>query len=449
MLYKNGRDRDLINEAITAAASLGPQKIGYIGDRSLLTTIYDDVGYVDFVKMAFHIFGLRIESLYYMFFLILSVSTLIFILSFPYHRGAQLVLLCTLATFLVEMHTDVFIGEAPTITGMRHSSMLGLIPMWQFAFLILQRRRPSWATVPGTLVQLFILVLACRIRGSAIWMDIFIGAVAVAVAFLEWRRLAYPERSYKQLALATCCWPLLTLAGGVAANHLYSDEALHPVYFTDDVIPYHGLWHSSVVGFMYTPELFSSPYRPEEADKYGWDMVGYFEAMNYLARTHFLPPMTDVDHFPIGYISPWTNTIKFRFHDNIMRRVFFQAVERHPITALRLYLHKKPWAIYMTINSLLQGNANDHWLIILVTSAIILGLLFSFFSLEREEITRLLLLWLGGLFISTLPNMWAYAAIQTVTDLFIMLLGLMVLAGAVAICWGAASGRLFLSRAKA
>src|SRR4051812_14697309 len=77
LLIKNTSDRELMNEAITAAASLGPQSGGFISDRTLITTIYDDQGYVDYVKLAFRLFGLRIESMYYTFFALIGLSSLI------------------------------------------------------------------------------------------------------------------------------------------------------------------------------------------------------------------------------------------------------------------------------------------------------------------------------------------------------------------------------------
>ena len=61
ILIKNNADRDLLNRAITAAASLGPQEPGFVGDRTLITTLCDDMGCVDYVKLSFRLFGLQID----------------------------------------------------------------------------------------------------------------------------------------------------------------------------------------------------------------------------------------------------------------------------------------------------------------------------------------------------------------------------------------------------
>jgi hypothetical protein len=77
-LVENCADRDLLNKAIIEASSLGPQTVGYIGDRTLVTGFYDDLGYVDYVKLSFALFGRQVESIYYTFFVLLSFSTIKF-----------------------------------------------------------------------------------------------------------------------------------------------------------------------------------------------------------------------------------------------------------------------------------------------------------------------------------------------------------------------------------
>ena len=59
-LIERSSNAEVINEALRAAASLGPQKVGYLSDGSLVTTFYDDMGEVVFYKLAFRLFGLQI-----------------------------------------------------------------------------------------------------------------------------------------------------------------------------------------------------------------------------------------------------------------------------------------------------------------------------------------------------------------------------------------------------
>ena len=58
-LELNVRNGALINEGISAATSLGPLPLAQVvvADGGLRTMVYDDVGIVDFVKVAFVTFG--------------------------------------------------------------------------------------------------------------------------------------------------------------------------------------------------------------------------------------------------------------------------------------------------------------------------------------------------------------------------------------------------------
>ncbi len=92
-----------------------------------------DIGYVDFVKLSFRVFGMNMQAMHYMFFLLLSVSAAAFLLTFRSDAVAQAVLVSTLFAFYVELYTSYFTITS-TFSGMRHGSTLSLIPMWHFFF---------------------------------------------------------------------------------------------------------------------------------------------------------------------------------------------------------------------------------------------------------------------------------------------------------------------------
>lgn len=89
IIIQNNKNGELLNKAILAAATLGPQQPGFVGDGTLITTLYDDMGYVDYVKLSFRLFGQRIEAMYYTFFVLLSLSTFAFMWVFRDSIAAQ------------------------------------------------------------------------------------------------------------------------------------------------------------------------------------------------------------------------------------------------------------------------------------------------------------------------------------------------------------------------
>jgi hypothetical protein len=272
---------------------------------------------------------------------------------------------------------------------------------------------------------LAILVLAIRIRGSAAWTVLLVIAVVFLMIFITWLRQEARPRLIMKSVHSVTWWPAALMLGGVLANNMYMNEVLHPIYFTDDVMPYHGLWHSAVLGFDYELKLYSSPEAREATDG---DSRGYYEALHYLDQVHFLPLPPSPDDAPLGYTSPWTNTYKTRLHDNITRRVFFAAVAHHPFLIGKLYLRDKPKAIYSVIRLIFEETKNLNWLYWLLSTGVITGLFLSFGSRSLLDYWPIGALGIGALAFAALPNLWAYSGFHAIADLFLTLLTIMVLA---------------------
>jgi hypothetical protein len=389
------------------------------------------------VKLSFRLFGLRFKSFYDTFFVLLAISALGFLWTFRSDVPAQVVLLFTLFAFAIEPHTAIFTSNMPTFTGLRHSSTLALIPMWYFTFLLLRAspllvlrlrslrlklRREQLLGLLAVIVALFqlaLLILAIKIRGSAIWSVIFVVSVGVAVAILPWWRTPGP-RSYRLLLRKLCCWPTILVVGGLFMHGQYMKFVLHPVYFTDDVMPYHGLWHSAYIGLAaYGPEIVG----PGIKEIGNLDAAAHAAAVEYLDRIHFLRPNPDRLSAPTGYISPWTGTIKFRLHDEIMRRAFFNAAVKYPLKTAKLYFVTKPWASYANLEQIIDRTPTATWLWLGCLGGLIGGLLLAWMG-GVEAAGEVILPIVAAIPFATLPNMWAYSSFSTVADLFLTSLAL-------------------------
>ncbi|HEX3754914.1 MAG TPA: hypothetical protein VHV26_07540 [Rhizomicrobium sp.] len=436
-LIQHGNDGALINEALQAAASLGPQHIGYLSNRDLTTTWYDDMGEVDFYRLAFRLFGLQIQSYYYLFFAILAISALVFIVTFHDNVYALITLLCTLFAFYTTLHLGLFNTDAPTFPGMRHSSSLALIPMWYFIFLL--GRRPSLGRVAGAVIEALIMVFAWRVRGSVSWMFMFVLAAAFVTALGYWLRQARGERSWWGLARATAQWPVLVVALGIAADAVYVQAELHAIYFTDDVLPYHGAWQAAYTGLAYVPEIY--PRRVQEAiDKYiggdavGSDAVGMFGEMDYLDRTHFIQ-WDGTNISPPARVSVWTGQMKPRFHDHIIERATLEAVEHHPIYALEIYFYMKPLAIFTTLESAVISIPDSNWLWCILAGGVGGALLFLIFDVKFEvrKWAEPLAMTGAAAVVGLIPMLWAYAAHYTIFDVSLVMVAFAQLALAFAL----------------
>jgi hypothetical protein len=428
ILIENGSDRQLLNDAINAAASLGPQPTAFVGDRSLMTMIYTDLGQVDLNKLAFGIFGFKIESRYYMFFLLLSASAGLYLLVFWRSLLPGIVLLCTLFSFYIELHTSVFTFHMPTFSSERHGSTLALIPLWHFTFLLIYRYRASATTVVATLCQLAIMLLAIKIRGSATWVIIFVATVSFVLAFFCWRRLLSEERTWARLLRITLRWPLVLLVGGVFVHNEYVKTTLHPVYFTDDVMPYHGLWASAFAGMvLMAPELMPENSKTPEiarAGSLGIDTAIHAAALEYLNDTQFLrlPPDYPRSAHP-SFISPWTGTYKTRLMDDIMRRIVIRIALRHPLAMPKLYFYEKPLATFRELRKVIIDSPNLNWLWLLI-----LGGLSSFVLiftaggvLDDFQLRKTSFLVGAAIPFASLPTIWAWPESYSTTDLLLVM----------------------------
>jgi hypothetical protein len=422
-ILPNLNNGDLINEAIAAAVSLGPQPEAFVSQRSLMTMVYDDIGIVDYDKISFWLFGFKIQSLYYLYFAILSLSSSAFLLQFWKNPMAQVLLLCNLFAFWLELDTAVFNQHVPSFWGMRHGSTLAILPMWHVALLMVCRVRVCLSAVMFALIQIAILVLAIRIRGSAAWTVIFLASLVVFFTYQAWRKLPPGGAWVAKVARLAARWPVVLLLIGLLSSKLYTDARLHPAYFTDDIMPYHGAWHSAYLGIYMSPTLLAQT--GETLERWG-DRTGYDAALAYLRKQKFIKSEAE-------YISPWTGTYKMRLHDNTMRTVYLSLVERYPFTIAGLYLYWKPRLI-MIISGIVLGEIPlMTWFAAL--SGIATLALVSVISrrIAMGEIRDYLLLAIAAALFASLPNIWAYAGGHTIIDLILCLLSLAIL-GTWAIC---------------
>lgn len=397
---------DVINLAIATAIAVGPQPEGFVSQRSLKTMVYDDIGIVDYDKVAFSLFGFRIQSLYYLFFAQLALSAAVFLIQFWKAPLTHILLLCNLFAFWLELHAPVFTHHMPSFWGMRHGSTLAILPMWHIVLLMFYRTRFSLSGAIFAAIQVAILVLAIRVRGSAAWTVILV-AVMVAVFVAEaWRKLPLGEKSATRIAKTAMKWPVILLLIGLLSSKLYTDAKLHPAYFTDDIMPYHGAWHSAYLGIIASPTLLATTGKGPE----NWgDRAGYDAAIAYLRKKGLIATEQD-------YLSSWTQTYKMRLHDNTMRAVYLSIVAEYPFTTLGMYLFLKPYALANYTMMVLYGVPAAIWLAVFlgVVALAALGVMLQrTIAVEARKIVGLCLVM--AVF-SALPNIWAYTSFQSTAD---------------------------------
>jgi SAM-dependent methyltransferase len=446
-LIVNFRDAELLNDGIRAAASLGPQTPGYVSDGTLITMNGNDIGQVDYVTLAFRLFGTHVQSLFYLYFTLIGLSAIVFILTFRDNIYALAVLLCTLAAYYIERRLAIFDPvTVPTYFGMRHGSTVALVPMWHFVFLVITARGPTLGVVLGSVIQLAILVLAWRLRGETIWVFGFVILLALVPAFWHLRlrqfrllraRPAVANRATilwwstvkfaKSLLPAgqdALRWPVLLLLAGLLGSTLYDRASLHAVYSTDDVMPSRGWWNAAYLGLAtYDPGILGS--RVEEAVRVrGVDEVGWWGAREYMDRMRFIPwdGKLDPSQPAPGLTSEWVGVgVRTAIQDRMLRGAFMKAVKNHLIRVPIIYLVKKPVHIVATLAKAFTNSIGWIGLSILVGAGV--GVLVMRFGDQNDvRVPRDMIMLSGGAVLAAaMPSLWAYPSLSTMGDSVLLL----------------------------
>jgi hypothetical protein len=324
----------------------------------------------------------------------------------------------------------------PTYWGMRHSSTLCLVPMLHLTFLLLWKRKLSLAVGAGAVVQLSILILAWRIRGSVTWVMVFLPLLAITLALRElwpqsnqpwphsWtavrHRLASFTRStmivagsWRMLVRRTLCWPLVLLLFGLLANNLYNRATLHPIYHTDDVMPYHGLWHSVHLGLaLYAPDVLSPRVLNAMKTKGRNDDFIAWVARDYLDRIHLIPWDGKPEYSPPapGWLSPWPGIgHKVAWHDRTLRDAYFDRLETHPVRILRLYASMPLEVVRILASPFTQAPTLVWlWLIAAAGAGVFTILLALARSTEKGDGVKVLGISAAAIATATLPNMISF-----------------------------------------
>jgi hypothetical protein len=169
--------------------------IGAAKDVSIDTSAPPDIiranelGLADYMYFSFRLFGDKISSFYYLFFLLVGVTCLLYVLQF---RGSPF-LLFLLVIFLGELYflenyAHSYGVALNTVSNSRLFSGLSLVPALHIHLLLWQRQPPRPFTVAAVIVQsvIFAFLLSCRTELA--WQVAMIAAVGCGIGLLLLRR---------------------------------------------------------------------------------------------------------------------------------------------------------------------------------------------------------------------------------------------------------------------
>jgi hypothetical protein len=286
----------------------------------------DDIGYIDFARAAFSIFGLHIRSFYYLFFLIYGVSLLLALVERVQDRVGQGIILITASVVYASCYyADFLLLPEPTGSGNmvnpRFMPVLGLIPTVHILLVMVDGVRPRWPKVAFLLPQAGFIFFAVHIRATAVWL---LAALALAMIVLSLPLIRDALRGRAALRVLgvrflNAQWPalmaLLIVFGGLKVVSL----SLHPSYKEGGWLQHHAMWHSI---------YYSLQYHPSFVEKYGaahYGMAG--DAMPMGAGLAYVKEHPEEDK-PEIYFAP--GYLKYSEMERLSKLAFFQFLQRDP-----------------------------------------------------------------------------------------------------------------------
>jgi hypothetical protein len=415
-----GRTNRAIQDAL-ALKDLPPHPT--FGNRQLFAPEANDPGFVDYVSWSFDLFGFRLESLYYFYFVILSISIALFLICFRADTLPLVVLSAVMVSFLTLLNSQLFTSEhLRTVHNQRFLGSLCVVPYLHLLFTFLIYRKPTLSRVLVTVLQAALFTLIMFMRSSAFWMML---SFAVIIGLNVMFRFGQPqtERKATQTAKAILSWPIILVVGGFLCSFVYKSATLHPIYGIGIFTPYHMVWHNAYMGLALHPDW------NEGGDKHGksiaetmTDNMAWAAAATEANERYGLPGEY-LNNTELGGLPG----IKIGLHEKLIKERFLRFAYQHPLFMLELYLWYKP---KMFFSELAWAFGNYSWKAgtLLCQMFFIIVAALAWLRLEIPSSVRRMLssaLVATGL-MSLLPVVWTYPVAHVLGEQFLIWIAILL-----------------------
>jgi hypothetical protein len=292
----------------------------------------NELGFADYIHFSFRLFGGRISSLYYFFYLIVAATCLVYILQFRNSPFLLFVLVIFLGElFFLENYARSYGMGMQTVFNSRLFSGLSLMPVLHVLFLHWQRQPPRVFSVAGVILQslIFGFVLSCRTE--AIWQVAVAAAVVCGsgiLLVLQWRS----RKRFDLVSWLSLSWPALTFLVVVSAYSAVISLNADSRYALEPKA--HIVWHEILMGLLSTSQELRRDYLPDENLTYSDNIV-------YMAVDHDLKARDDasspvVRRLPNGDpVVDLTPPAHWNDYEKLVRSLTLRIVLEHPVAVLK------------------------------------------------------------------------------------------------------------------
>jgi hypothetical protein len=283
----------------------------------------NELGLADYIYLSFRLFGDKISSLYYFFYLIVGLTCLFYVLQF---RNSPF-LLFLLVIFLGELHfleNYAHSFDQNTVSNSRLFSGLSLVPVLHILLLLWQRRPPRAFTVTAAVVQsvIFAFLLSCRTELA--WQVAMIAVVAcgIGLSLLLRRR----DAKHRHLIGLAPLWPAAIFLLVVFAYSAVVSMSADQRYVMEPKA--HIVWHEVMIGLLRSSLELRREYL-------GGAPLGSDDGEVYTAVIHDLNARNDFSSPIVSRLGDGQLTIDlmrgWAEYDRLVRSLALRIIVDHPL----------------------------------------------------------------------------------------------------------------------
>lgn len=325
-------DTSFLNSAINKAFSLPP--VSAVG-----ITTYGwggDAGYMDYVDFTFHVFGRKIEALYFGFFLLMGLSTTLFCIQF--WRNYFVLVTAVIFQAALFYYLDLFgVVKLASLNNPRLLSLLAIMPFFHALFLIVYRARLSVRTALLFTPQALIVTAAADFRSLSYATAIALAVCCLVLLVLDTRnRLPLRQAGWRYWP---ACLLLICLGAGAGLQAAAADPHIKQI----GGMRYHTFWEPFFWDLQTSPDW--NKYRARFHGASG-DDIAKEAVQSYRERHNLLHVKSD---FPGGNEA---SGIPALVYEKYTRAAYIEFVRENPWFIVKLKYHNALTVIRFVISAI-------------------------------------------------------------------------------------------------
>jgi hypothetical protein len=281
----NLRDAKLLQSALRRAQTIDlppPAPADANGAYSdLMGFSGEDTGLGTYTYLAFRLFGVNIPALTYLYFVIVTISLVLYGIGHWRSVGAMAAVVAVTLALYVVVCADIvnFLGSSKLFSNapgidLKDPRFLGTIAAIPLLHVIVMWTRPSYRLgrldYVVVVLQAAIFAFALQIRSPVVWAVLALSAFWLAIGVLGLRRGRTPRSLFDWRQSRSAPMPIIVLAVLFSAQ-LLAAVTLHPLYRAQGDVPRHTFWQGMLTSLQLNPE-WGVKYLPS-VDNYTGDMM--------------------------------------------------------------------------------------------------------------------------------------------------------------------------------